>query len=86
MKHDAHPQPHPNDDLGDAVPELETNPAHIHFRGFDATHEPRTLAELEASVHVPASELTTSQTVEEVPDADLEWAERRRPYRLIGGA
>lgn len=51
-----------------------------------ARQEPHTLAELEASVHIPADELITTQQVPEGLDEDLQWAIERRPFRLIGGA
>jgi hypothetical protein len=52
----------------------------------EGEHTPRTLAELEAAVHVPASKLVTTEPVTEGPDEDLRWAEERRAIRLIGGA
>lgn len=77
--------------------ELEKMSAHasktpepdVHPRGSQAgapRQEPHTLAELEASVHVPPDELITTQQVPEGLDEDLQWTIERRPFRLIGGA
>lgn len=62
------------------------SPRGDHLREAAPHSQPRTLAELEASVHVPANELITTQQVPEGLDEDIQWAIARRPFRLIGGA